>query len=442
MAKIYKAAKNAKPAVKSLVGKTINITIERLDLNGVGVGRYQKKSVFVANTLIGEQVATKVVEQKSKFIKGQPIKINQLSELREKPRCEHYYQCGGCELQHLSHQGQLSFKQRKVDELFGREGIDKLPWLSVVSEDIWHYRRKARIGVQYNKLGEAIVGFRRKDTNTLTPIKTCPVLDNSLVEIFSDLNNVISQLELPNAIGHIEVIAGERPSLVVRQLLKLTEHVKQVWQNAADKNNWQVSFDTGKSIVALNEQLPEMSYALGDIDVKFTASDFIQVNASVNQAMIKQAIEWLTLTEDDTVLDLFCGLGNFSLPMAQHAKHVVGVEGVEAMVQSAGENAAHNGITNAQFYQLDLNSNWQNQAWSNVPFNKVLLDPARAGAFEACQQLLQFSPEKILYVSCEPASLARDAKALVSAGYQIKKIGLIDMFSQTKHVETMVLFAK
>ena len=158
--------------------------------------------------------------------------------------------------------------------------------------------------------------------------------------------------------------------------------------------------------------------------------------------MVAQALTWLDVQAEDVILDLFCGLGNFSLPLAKRAQQVVGVEGVQAMVDRASDNAKRNQLTNAQFYQLDLNSNWQHQGWHQHPFNKILLDPARAGAFAACQQLVNLTADTILYVSCEPKSLARDAKVFTEQGYQVKKIGLIDMFSQTKHVETMVLFER
>ena len=185
-----------------------------------------------------------------------------------------------------------------------------------------------------------------------------------------------------------------------------------------------------------------LNYALTDtIDIGFTVHDFIQVNHLVNQQMVEQAQAWLALDESDVVLDLFCGLGNFSLPIAQQVNSVVGIEGVESMVEKAQENALKNNLSNCHFYQADLNSDWQNQSWVKQKYTKVLLDPARAGAYQALVQLLTFKVDKILYVSCDPASLARDAKLLIEHGYKIEKIALMDMFSQTKHVETMVMFS-
>ncbi|WP_448211963.1 23S rRNA (uracil(1939)-C(5))-methyltransferase RlmD [Colwellia sp. MEBiC06753] len=459
MAKIFKAANIAKLQTSKMVGKTINVTIERLDINGVGVGRFEKKSVFIPHTLIGENVSAKVLESNAKFIKAKALKVAQISPERVSPECGHYYQCGGCDLQHFSQQGQLGFKQQKVTELMARQGVENLPWQPEIVSKPWHYRRKARIGVQYNKLGEAIIGFRQKESNTLIPIKHCPVLAEEFNEIFQQLNTVLIQLAAPKSIGHIEVIVTENITLVIRQLINLSAQAKQIWQVAANQYQWQVYFDYGQQLMALNLKEPAteeselakpepekpkntapLAYLLDDFTINFSPSDFIQVNAKVNQQMVNQALHWLNLSADDVVLDLFCGLGNFSLPIARQVKQVVGVEGVNDMVARAEANAATNQITNASFYQFDLNSDWLEQVWSKQEFTKVLLDPARAGAYEACQQLLKFKARQILYVSCDPTSLAKDTKVLLNGGYQIKKIGLIDMFNQTKHVETMVLF--
>ncbi|REL30542.1 23S rRNA (uracil(1939)-C(5))-methyltransferase RlmD [Thalassotalea euphylliae] len=474
MAKIFQAPKSSARNQK-LLGQVIKLTIDRLDVNGIGVGRYQKKPVFVANTLVGEHVQAKVIETNSKFIKAKVVKVAHLNNQRQNPVCEHYYVCGGCDLQHLSHQGQLTFKQQKVTELFARQGLTALPWQPAVTGRDWHYRRKARIGVQYNKLGEATLGFRQKESNTLVPIKYCHVLSKPLASINTALANVLEELAEPKSIGHIEVIQAKQTRLVIRQLRKLSAHAKTVWQQAAKQHHWQVSFDYGdedSDLSALEEtENQPLSYELDclidrsidssidgslgspdkgsdqnsdnkSITIKFAPNDFIQVNDEVNQLMVKQALNWLELAADDVVLDLFCGLGNFSLPMAKQVAKVVGVEGVQAMVDSAAANAGRNQITNAAFYQLDLNSDWQDQAWQAHQFNKVLLDPARAGALEACEQLATIEAKCILYVSCDPQTLARDAKVLSEQSYQVKKIGLIDMFNHTKHVETMVLFER
>ena len=437
MAKIFKPAKSS-----SLVGKSIDVVIERLDINGIGVGKFKNKSVFVNNALVGEKVLAKVIEQTSKFIKAKPVKVSGISEQRISPKCRHFMQCGGCDLQHISNETQLRFKQDKVSELLSRMGVGQLPWQPPLVENPWSYRRKARIGVQYNKLGEPIVGFRQTATNNLTPIQYCDVLLPELSDIFPKLQRTIKALNQPKSIGHVEVLFEARIVVVVRQLHKLSDAAKSVWSSAAEAHNWQVAFDDGKSLSPLTHDFPALAYSLDGIDISYGSDDFIQVNHVVNQHMVKQACDWLKLDENDVVLDLFCGLGNFSLAMARKVKQVVGVEGVQAMVDKAAKNAINNHIDNCEFYQLDLNSSWLAQPWATKTFNKVLLDPARAGAFEACHSLAELLPFNILYVSCDPTSLAKDTKVLIEKGYKIVKIGLIDMFAQTKHVETMVLFER
>lgn len=450
MAKIFKGVKSAGqgkgPSSANLVGKVINLEIERLDINGVGVGKYQKKSVFVENSLVGEKVAAKVLEQNSKFIKAKAQKVTNVSQERVKPECQHYYQCGGCDLQHLSHDGQLSFKQQKVAELFSRQGINELNWANPVTAEPWQYRRKARIGIQYNKLGQAIVGFRKKSSNTLTDINECKTLLPVFDGVFSLIREALSEANQAEALGHIEIISSLQTTVVLRVLRKLSADSISAWQSFEKKLGCQVLLDDGSGFSSLFESDDNsdtsLSYELLNQTLSFTPNSFIQVNPFVNQAMVAQAIDWLSLEEGEQVLDLFCGMGNFSLPIAERVCKVIGVEGVEAMVVQASENAVNNALDNARFYQIDLNSDWQLQPWRQHKFDKVLLDPARAGAEQACQQVLSLDAEKILYVSCEPSTLARDAKILIDGGYQLKKVGLIDMFSQTKHVETMVLFER
>lgn len=430
-------------AKKNSLAQTINIKINRLDLNGTGVGQYQKKPVFVDGALTNEVVKVKIVEQKNKYSRARLLSVEERSELRVKANCSHFSNCGGCDLQHLAFSAHIEFKQRKVTELFARNDINQyLPWQNSIRSQPWHYRRKARIGVQCNKKGEATIGFRQKSTNQLIAIKKCSVLVEPLSDVFQVLNELLAKLSGKNAIGHIEVIATEQVTLVVRQLAKLSTKDKSIWLEFANQQQWQVFIDDGKQVVPLTQQRP-LRYSINkDVTLNFNTDNFIQVNHGVNQLMVKQALEWLTLSPTDKVLDLFCGLGNFTLPMAAATAQVIGIEGIDSMVVQAMENAKRNGIENCQFYQANLNTDWQTESWAQEKFDKVLLDPARAGAYEALQQLVKFNIKQVLYVSCDPATLARDSALLISQGYKISKIALVDMFSQTKHIETMVLFTR
>lgn len=331
--------------------------------------------------------------------------------------------------------------------MFERNNIEgALPWEEAIVSAPRNYRRKARIGVQYDKKGQVILGFRQKSTNQLTSIKKCEVLVESLSSVFIPLKKVLNQLSLSQSVGHVEVVATDSVSLIVRQLKPINSVDSDLWHQAAAKNNWQIFMDDGENITSLTP-VQNLSYQLpNNIELTFDVKDFIQVNHQVNTQMVIKAIDWLSLSPTDVVLDLFCGLGNFSLSIAKQVKSVIGVEGVQTMVNRATINAQNNHLDNCEFFQANLNSNWLEELWTKSLFdktiNKVILDPARAGALEAIEQLIKFSVNDILYVSCDPATLARDAQQLIAHGYKIKKIALMDMFAQTKHVETMVLFSR
>jgi len=466
MANFFK--ENTKKQVNKQSAKTKQtntIIIDKLDLNGCGVGRYQQKPIFVAGSLPSETVEIRIIEQKNKYILAKLLNVNKASEHRVVAQCQHFSICGGCDLQHLEYNEQLLFKQKKVTDLFSRNDISRevlhqLPWQKPLQSSQWHYRRKARIGVQFDKNSQAIIGFRQKATNQLVAVKSCPVLVKPADDIFPILKALLAKLTVKKAIGHIEVITTDivnnnanHLTLVVRQIRPINSHDRQLWQEYAEEHAWTVQFleskkeqgnsDEQTQTSASELSFGELSYHLHDgIQVNFSNTDFIQINQQVNLAMIEQAIAWLMPESDDQVLDLFCGLGNFSLPLAKKVAQVVGVEGVQTMVDKAVANAKNNEIDNCQFYQTDLNSQWLSNSWAKSNFTKVLLDPARAGAEKAVEQVAQLNVATILYVSCDPTTLAKDSKILLNKGYEIVKIGLIDMFSQTKHVETMVLFQR
>ncbi len=465
MANYFKAAVKPKTSNQQLT-----VTVDKLDMNGVGVARWQNKPIFIAGVLPNEIVDVKVIEQKSKYARAKLISIDKESDHRVIPQCQHFGLCGGCDLQMLDLEEQLLFKQQKITDLFSRSfstqnmtpaiNTAQLPWQAAIKSSPWHYRRKARIGVQFDKNAQATIGFRQKSTNQLASIKSCPVLVEPLNAIFPLLKKLLAKLTVKSAIGHIEVIQADiidtnseekiqkdnQVVLVVRQLKPMNDTDIGLWQSYAQRYCWHVIIDDG------NKQLPlvdikggnssELSYELADTSkIYFSSNDFIQINHQVNNAMISQALAWLNVFATDNVLDLFCGLGNFSLALAKYAKRVVGVEGMQAMVEKATQNSLVNGFDNCQFYQADLNSHWLLEPWvKGQVFDKVLLDPARAGAEQAVSQIAELKIPCVLYVSCDPATLARDSAILVSQGYKLEKISLMDMFSQTKHVETMVLF--
>jgi 23S rRNA (uracil1939-C5)-methyltransferase len=275
-----------------------------------------------------------------------------------------------------------------------------------------------------------------------------------LSNIFAELNQVIAELKQSKSLGHIEVIYcqstenAELITLVLRQLKTINKQDAHCWQTYIDQKNlataqyWQILLDNGEEIIPLTTAKSLSFSPFNGINIRFESNDFIQVNNSINQKMVVQAINWLNLSENDQILDLFCGLGNFTLPIAQKVKQIIGVEGVQTMVQRAIQNAQANNINNVNFYQADLNNTWLEQPWGQHEYNKVILDPARAGALVAIEQVLTLNVDSILYVSCDPNTLANDSKILIDAGYRIIKIALLDMFTHTKHSETMVLFQR
>ena len=456
-----------KPVAKAKISQEPLITyIDKLDHHGVGIARWGNKPLFIAGALPNETVKVKMIEQKNKYARAKLLSVEESNKARVQPYCNHFGLCGGCDLQMLSIEGQLAFKKQKVAELFSRSFSAKnivqptLPWFAPIESEPWHYRRKARIGVQFDKQSQATIGFRQKSSNRLAAVKSCPVLAEPINDIFPLLKKLLTQLTVKSAIGHIEVlqadisdkeglteqVESDQVVLVIRQLKAMSKADITLWLSYAQQHCWHLIVDDGNKQTPLldNSQVinTALSYALpNQHKVYFESGDFIQINHAVNIAMIEQALRWLTPHSSDKILDLFCGLGNFSLALAQHVQQVVGVEGVQVMVDKAIHNAQLNEVNNCQFYQADLNSDWLLESWvKQNRYNKVLVDPARAGAEQAVLQIATLKIPSVLYVSCDPATLARDSAVLVSEGYKIEKISIMDMFSQTKHVETMVLF--
>jgi 23S rRNA (uracil1939-C5)-methyltransferase len=497
MANFFKAKTNKKPN-NNLNPVTLSIKIDKLDNNGCGVGQYKSKPIFIESALPNELVEVRLIEEKNKFSRAKLINIVDESTYRVDPKCKHFSRCGGCDLQHLTIAEQILFKENKTSSLMSRVGLNqesiaKLPWQNAVQSLAWHYRRKARIGVQYNKKGQATIGFREKSSNQLVSIKSCPVLAQPIDKIFPILSTLVNELSVKNAIGHIEVIAAEtaiaevKTTLVIRQLRTLKASDLALIKTFSEKYQWQVIFDHGKTVEPDKEQsvsvnslhadtspkdvcqsnmLATLAYSLNDnVTIQFNQGDFIQINETMNVKMVDQALDWLDvkksvhlnanqtqveLASPDNILDLFCGLGNFSLALAKYAHSVVGVEGVQAMVDKATLNAQHNALKNVTFHQADLNDpslcalvmeeKGNTEHWIKKSYNKVLLDPARAGAEQAVKFISQLRIPTILYVSCDPQTLAKDSQVLLEQGYNIVKISTLDMFVHTKHVETMVLF--
>ena len=444
MAQFFKAA--PKNSIKSRILK--NVSVDKLDHQGRGIAFFQNKPLFIEGALIGEVLDVQVTESKKRYNKATITNISQSSEHRVTPACPHYDQCGGCHLQHTSQEQQIKIKQSGLLDLFARFAKQApIELEQAIKSEQWGYRRSARFGVQYNKKTKKVdMGFRQSLTNNLIDQKVCPVLKAPLESLITPLKVLLNSVSSKADLGHVEMIWSDQGIVILLRHLKALPK-KDIELIEAFSEKHQLSFfsqPNKKDLVSLSGEA-KLSYQLAqwDCTFNFSASDFLQVNEVVNQKMVAQALDWLNLTKEDNVLDLFCGLGNFTLPIATQVESVVGVEGVQKMVDRATENAQLNQINNANFFQADLSAeNLTKQAWAKNTFNKVLLDPARAGALESMPFVISLKPSHIVYVSCDPVTLARDSQLLLEKGYKLAKLGLLDMFPQTGHMESMALFIK
>ncbi|MEZ8102001.1 23S rRNA (uracil(1939)-C(5))-methyltransferase RlmD [Vibrio bivalvicida] len=420
-----------------------SLTIEKLDHHGAGMAYQNKKPIFIEGALPGEQVLAQLTESKSKFARARLIKIQKISEQRIEPFCKNYAECGGCNMQHLSIEAQQEYKQQTLSQLMSKFAGQSVALDAPVVGDERSYRRRARVSIKLNKkTRELEFGFRKKQSKDIVNVTHCPVLDTELDSLLAPLYQLLKGFSNQEDIGHIELVKGDNAKVIVlRHLKALKESEQQALEEFACQN--QASLYLMPKTDQLNHVLGESAHYLeAGVTIPFEPNNFIQVNQKVNQAMVEQALSWLELSEEDRVLDLFCGLGNFSLPMAKQVASVVGVEGVEAMVEKATNNAQINGISNIAFYQANLEQDMSGQPWAVEKFDKILLDPARAGASGIVEQLSALGASRVVYVSCNPATLARDSQSLLDQGYKLEKLAMLDMFPHTSHLESMALFAK
>lgn len=426
--------------------------VESLSHDLAGVAHVDGKTVFIEGALPGEHVRYGITRRKPSFDKAIALEIIEPSDERVlNPPCEHYGICGGCSLQHLKGDAQLKHKQAIASDNFNKIGnVTPEQWLPPIHGPSWSYRRKARLGVRLvPKKGGVLVGFRERNNSYITNIKHCHVLDERIATTLPALRKLIADLSCPEHIPQVEVAAGDDTvAFVFRHLVAITSEDKQLLQQFEIDHKIQVLLQPGgpDSIQALSGKEDLLEYALPEFDVNiaFRATDFTQVNIDINRQMVLRAVELLELNQNDHVLDLFSGLGNFTLAIAKKCAEVLGVEGDAALIKGAQENAVKNSVENVQFKIGDLYKESDDVPWGNYEFNKLVIDPPRSGAMEVIKRFTKESaPNIIVYVSCNPSTLARDADYLVhQLGYQLKSACVMDMFPQTSHVESMALFVK
>lgn len=433
---------------------TVRCEIESLSHDGRGVTHIEGKTVFVDGALAGEDVTFKYTQTQAKFDNATVVEVHRASEERVETPCPHADICGGCSLQHLNSDAQVALKQQVLlEQLQHFGGLAPETLLPPMRSPTEGYRRKARLGVKFvPKKGGAMVGFREKRSPYIADINVCKVLIPELGERITALRELITELECHRTLPQIEVAQGDDvTAIVVRHLEPLSDADQAALIDFCEAATIHLYLqpagnDSVHRVWPAPSDVPDrLSYALDNVTLQFHPMDFTQVNPYINRQMVAQVLDFLALSPEDRVLDLFCGLGNFTLPIATQAGAVVGVEGGEAMVVRGRENAALNNLDNVQFFGADLTQPFDTQPWAQPDeqgrlFNKILIDPPRSGALEIVEKMTVFKPELIVYVSCNPATLARDAGELVKQGYQLSQAGIMDMFPHTTHVESIAVF--
>ena len=436
---------------KKLPLDPVTVTIESLSHDGRGVTHVDGKVVFIDEALPGETLEFVYTDSRRDYAEGKVVKLLTRSAHRTDPECLHYGVCGGCSFQHVDDGEQIHFKEDLLQDQFRRIGKVEIPeiWQALTGPH-WGYRRKARMGVKWvAKKGRVLVGFRERRNPFLAEIDSCKVMHPLVGENLLALGDMIAGLTIKDKIPQIEVAIGDNEVvLAFRVLVPPTDADKQCMREFARQHHISICLQPkGPDTIVPLDGEPEVipSYALADqgLTFKFRPAMFTQVNYTINQKMVTRALDALALTQEDRVLDLFCGLGNFTLALATRAGHVVGVEGDLPLVKHARDNARLNHLDNVEFHVADLTKDVKDSSWCKQKFSKVLLDPSRAGASDVLHNFKHWQPERIVYVSCNPSTLARDAGILVNElGYKLVKAGVMDMFPQTAHVESIALFVK
>lgn len=419
----------------------LTVTVNNLDSFGHGVARHKGKAIFISNVLPGEQAEIQLTENKKQFAKGKLKQLLSRSSQRVEPRCRHFGVCGGCQQQHASEELQQQSKLAALLRMLNHETGVLLPSEPVIAGPQYGYRRRARLGLLWQaKQQKLLMGFRQSASSELVCVKQCPVLVPELEHLLQPLHECLSGLQAANRLGHVELVQADNGSvLVLRHLDELKQGDRQALLLFAQERN--LTFYLAPDRDRLERLCGETPYyRLDGLRLDFSPRDFIQVNDAVNQQMVAQAIEWLAIKPSDRILDLFCGMGNFTLPLAKRAKSVVGIEGVATLVVNGQYNAQQNLLTHVSFFHEDLEDDVAQQPWAAQGFDKVILDPARAGAAGVMPHIVKLAPTRVVYISCNPATLARDSKVLLAAGYRLTRVRMLDMFPHTEHLESMALF--
>ena len=452
-----------KSATDLALAPLLTATIESLDQEGRGVAHVDGKTIFIDGALPTEKVTFRSHRIKPSYEVANVVDVLKQSNQRVTPKCPHFGLCGGCKLQHLDFAAQVANKQRLLEsdlKHIGKVKPDNM--LPPIYGPTWGYRHKARLSVKYvEKKQRVLVGFNEKATRYVADMNSCEVLVPEVSALIAPLQEMIVQLSIRDKLPQIELAVGEanlaednQPVivLILRIMAELTQSDEALLKAFADTHHVQIwtqtkGPDTIKPFYPLDsstQALPALKYSLPEFDLTypFKPNEFTQVNPPINQVMIRRAMQLLAPQSHEKIADFFCGIGNFTLPIARSGAQVLGLEGLANLVDRANESAVLNDITNTQFGVADLFKMTPEALTALGCFDKWLVDPPRDGAFELIKSLDAInSPQRIVYVSCNPATLARDAGVLVNEkGYVLKAAGVINMFPHTSHVESIALF--
>jgi len=430
------------PAEGKLVATIVDLTHD-----GQGVADIDGRRVFVPDALPGERVEIRLRKRRRKLVEAELVAVLEPSPSRVVPECEYFGRCGGCALQHLAHPTQVEFKQNVVAQALARIAqTEPEEWLPPVVGKPWQYRRRARLGVKYVPgKDRVLVGFRERAAPYITDMQRCPVLMPPLDGLLGELAELIAQSSVRDRLPQIEAaVADDATALVLRVLEAPSAADQEAFRAFGARHGIDIYLQRGgPGTVTPLGAARTLRYRLEafGLTLEFLPMDFVQVNPAVNAELVATALRLAAVESTDRVLDLYCGLGNFSLPLAQRAAELLGVEGEAGLVARAVRNAAANGIGNARFLTADLMaSDW---SFFRQPWDVVVLDPPRTGAEAPVAEMHRSMPRRIVYVSCHPATLARDARVLVTdLGYRLRTAGVFDMFPHTHHIEALALFER
>lgn len=420
--------------------------------DGRGIAALDGKKVFVAGALPGETVEFIRRKSRRNFDEAELLQVLDASADRIEAKCDAFGRCGGCSLQHVSADYQRAIKNQTLKDNLERIGqVVPDTWLDPMTGPEWGYRRRARLAVKdVPAKGRVLVGFREKHAPFITDMHRCEVLASPVDGLLDDLSDLVAGLSIRARLPQIEVAVAENSTALVFRVLDAPtdadctalmafgkRHECRIYLQPGGLDSLQMIEPT-ENVESLHYSLPEF-----DIQIDFEPVDFVQVNSDINRRMVRFAMQQLQATADSRVLDLFCGIGNFSLPIARRAGAVLGIEGEKTLVARAAENAKRNGLENVKFQVADLSKIDGTEPWIKAGWDRVLLDPARSGAAEVVARMPLIDPQRIVYVSCHPGTLARDAGVLVGEhGYRLQAAGIIDMFPHTAHVESIAVFTQ